>query len=1131
MYSIPITRHIRQLAACAGRCIINSARCKRIPFACWLALLVLICAGITANAQSAVPAGQAVYRAAILGAMPPLTTAEDALLIAAMLKRSGVEATILSPVQAADAGFLTPGHFPLLIVPHSERFPAMAVRNVESYLQNRGRVLFLDGPSFSMLCYPSAEGTEWMPLSGRIARLPAQAMPGLSWKNDAPFSSWLQAADSPETVITPLLNSAVSPDGTQQTLLQIHVDRYRDWFSVGPPEFKTSPFAPGAVILSFFARGDETTGGFTIECVEKDGSRWIAAVPLNPQWRKVTLRPEDFRYWPDSKVMGRGSAQDRFNPAALAFLRLGIARSHLNEKPGPHTFCLSEMGCSALPADLTGPLPMPPVLEGVSPLYKAVHDTVTGGWVPPLRDRGVGTSGEREARLRPARVPGELEAYPAAVGAYANWVRSVFAGKNAGAVWGGASVPKRENGHLTPDLLKTIAAVMQIVSIRNGGFDAAVYRAGDTPQPACFVANNGTTAEKVILRERVYGGKLERSKETTLEAVPGESRKISGIAAEAWPEGEYRYEARLYDGTGKVLVDRVEMPLRIVAQQPAAAPDAARVHVEDGEFVADGKPFRPVGVNFWPLSVAGQDTAVYARGWLSPDQYDPDVVEQDLARCQSAGINLVSIQYGNEMQAPSVTDFIRRCRNHHILVNVFVANADPRFLNAGSLNRMLDAAQLTKCADLFAFDVAWEPHLGNAQDRSRYDANWQRWITVNYGNVEAAEQQWEVKCPRGRSGLPTTPSDQQLAEDGPWRRLVAAYRRFVDEMIGAGYRNVAAVLHPRDAMIGARSGYGGNGFPGVDPQMPFDLTAGAAHLDFISPEGYGLSGEWAEYRAGGFTAAYARWAGNGAPVFWAEFGSSIYPGGDQDAERLASQADAMDKMLRMTVDSGSNGSAVWWLPGGLRIDEGSDYGIFNPDGTPRPSALRLRKYADQELPASRPGKAADSAVVGDRDEDARGFTGLRQKLKSRYLQLKEQGKTVEFKTPGTGTNTGTMPLTAVGGMPANGHNPLRYAQAELSVDPENPNRLKALNTGEAVWLSRRDENGQTALLIYREDGTLAAELPLKAPCARYSAVSWSLSDLRKLVPGKFHARMGLRRTDTGASGPGWIPFGEQTPEI
>ena len=1129
MYSISITRHTRQLAAYAGNCLFNSARHKRIPLLCLSAILVLLARCGWVGAQPAVPATQAVYRAAILGALPPLTTGEDAALIAAMLKRSGVEASVLSAVQAADAGYLTPARFPLLIVPHSERFPAMAVRNISAYLQNHGRALFLDGPAFSMLAYPSASGAEWMPLSTRIAGLTSEPLRNLSWNNAPAFANWLRAADSPETVVTALQNGAEALDGMQQTLLQIHVDHYKDWFSIGPPEFKESPYVPGATVLTFFARGDEFTTGFTLECVEKDGSRWIATVPLNTRWRKVALRPEEFRYWPDSKGKGRGGAQDRLHPAALAFMRLGIARSHLSEKPGPHTFWLSEMGCSTLPADLSGPLPTPPTLEGLSPLYKAVHDTITGGWVPPLRDRGIGISGEHDARLRPARVPGELEAYPAAVGGYSSWVRAAYAGTFAGAVWGGESVPKRENGHLTPDILRTIASIMQIVTIRNGGFSAPVYRVGEAPQPACVVSNNGTTAEKIVLRERVYGGKIERRKETVLEASPGESRSVQGIGAEALPEGEYRYEAMLYNSTGKLLLDRVDMPLRMVSAVPVQAQD--RVHVEGAEFIRSGKPFRPVGVNFWPLSVAGQEPGVYSRGWLSPDQYDPDVVDQDLARCQGTGINLVSIQYAHADQAPAVTDFIRRCRNHHILVNVFVANADPRFLNAGTLDRMLDAAQLTNSGDLFAFDVAWEPHLGTAPDRARYDSAWQRWITVNYGAVEAAEQEWECMCPRGVSGLPTTPSDKQLSEDGSWRRLAAAYRRFVDEMISKGYRDVAAVLHPRGAMIGARSGYGGNGFSGVDPQMPFDLIAGAAHLDFISPEGYGLSGDWPEYRSGGFTTAYARWAGNGAPVFWAEFGTTIYPGGDQDAERLAMQADAMDKMLRMTVDSGANGSAVWWMPGGLRIDEGSDYGIFNPDGSPRPSALRLRKYADQELPSARPGKQPDAALVGERDDDARGFTGLRTRLKNSYLQLKDLGKTVEFKTAGTGSNTATMPLTAVGGVPANGHNPLRYAQAELSIDPENRGRLKALNIGEAEWLSQRNENGQTALLLFHPDGKLAAELPLKAPCARYSAVSWNIGDLHKIVPGRFYARMGLRRMGAGTPNVKWIGFGEQTPEM
>ena len=331
-----------------------------------------------------------------------------------------------------------------------------------------------------------------------------------------------------------------------------------------------------------------------------------------------------------------------------------------------------------------------------------------------------------------------------------------------------------------------------------------------------------------------------------------------------------------------------------------------------------------------------------------------------------------------------------RCRNHHILVNVFVADADPRSLNVTALDSLLDAARLNHSSDLFAFDVAWEPHLGRHADRARYDVAWRRWVDLNYGSVENAETDWKFSAPR-QNGALTNPDDVQLASDGPWRIFVAAYRRFVDEMLSQGYRAVVQALHARGAMIGARSGYGGNGFPGVDPEMPFDLLSGAAHLDFVSPEGYGLGGDWPEFRAGGFTAAYARWAGGGKPVFWAEFGGSVYP--NTDAERLAVQADVIDKTYRMVVDSASNGSAVWWFPGGVRLDENSDFGIFDPSGAERPAAKRVRLHAQTEMPAAKVDTVADAVLFGDRDADALGVYGCQSSPADGLLPHAGSGKT------------------------------------------------------------------------------------------------------------------------------------------
>ena len=76
--------------------------------------------------------------------------------------------------------------------------------------------------------------------------------------------------------------------------------------------------------------------------------------------------------------------------------------------------------------------------------------------------------------------------------------------------------------------------------------------------------------------------------------------------------------------------------------------------------------------------------------------------------------------------------------------------------------------------------------------------------------------------------------------------MVAAYRRFCDDLLSRRYMKTAQVIQSVDPYhpISVRSGFGGTGTdaPWALPQMPVDLFSGAKHLLYISPEGYNFSG-------------------------------------------------------------------------------------------------------------------------------------------------------------------------------------------------------------------------------------------------------------------------------------------------
>jgi len=57
----------------------------------------------------------------------------------------------------------------------------------------------------------------------------------------------------------------------------------------------------------------------------------------------------------------------------------------------------------------------------------------------------------------------------------------------------------------------------------------------------------------------------------------------------------------------------------------------------------------------------------------------------------------------------------------------------------------------------------------------------------------------------------------------------------------------------------------------------YDIGTAAAHLDFFSPERYGLQLAWPGDRGFGLVAAYSRYRTGNKPVQWTEFGYDVGP--------------------------------------------------------------------------------------------------------------------------------------------------------------------------------------------------------------------------------------------------------------
>jgi len=165
---------------------------------------------------------------------------------------------------------------------------------------------------------------------------------------------------------------------------------------------------------------------------------------------------------------------------------------------------------------------------------------------------------------------------------------------------------------------------------------------------------------------------------------------------------------------------------------------------------------------------------------------------------------------------------------------------------------------------------------------------------------------------------------------------------------------------------------------------------------------------------------------------------------------------------RVVLDAGANATGPWWWPGGFRVDEKSDFGIINPDGTPRPAARVIARYAAR-LGTPRKPPRPTTWFTFDRDAHAGGYwwTAFHEGPAA-YAKARASGQVLGVRSPGTGTDSSREPVVAVGNRPYNGHNPPKYLDAEF-------NRLQVLDRS-GRWQEVR--SGATI--------TVAASAPVKA---------------------------------------------------
>jgi hypothetical protein len=1041
------------------------------------------------------------------------------------------------PVEVVDGAALSSGAQPTLdryralVLADGRFYPAAGLSALDSYLTTPGSdgrpgsLAVIGGPAFSQLVYPA--GKTWQ--LGAEAVLAAVTVLGVAPPWSTPFSQWTLtsgggAGDQP--VLTG------QPGDFQITLKQLQGSALAGTIAT---------FGSGETVTVFGARGNAATTSMVVNWQDNQGGTWIATVPLTTNWQGYALTPADF-----TPLDG---AQGTLQPASIARLALGWDVAYTGPATGPLQVEVRDFATTKAAGVLQAP-PVPPRLTGIWPLPAGDADEafVIGEpvtlqlasdqvWVqglpalkgvantlaPVYRARGWGgapASGLPYRFVPLARATGAGGAARGAPGA----AILHLSGRQAG---GAAVVLGLPAVAVTAHADWAARFVAQAVT----GVLAGPWLANAGPAGLSLPAGPGGASLSAEVM-RASGSKSQLKLTFLLDGTPFGEQTVPPVSATgalittqgaAWaPVTTTLAQPALTAGAHTLTVDlsaggrpadRLQMPLRGWTSPPQRK--LTQVTVANGEFMAGGKPWRPVGVNYWPRSTSGLRADLFTQGWLSPGLYDPDVAEADLAAMEALGFNVIAgLEYEEPTQAPNLRDFLARCDAHGIRASVFVSGGDPFSPDPATLTGLISAAGLNEDPAVFAYDLCWDPAAGVQSQRiASLGSAWTAWLDDQYGGLAGAQKVW------GYAGGQQGPTDQQLTQDGPWRVMVAAYRRFLDDTAAAGYgQGWRAIRDLGDThLVGARTG-GGARFS-VVPKMPLDLASGAAFMDFVTPQGYGFGPAYSATAAAGLIASWGRAVSAGRPVFWIEWGISIWG----NAAGLApTQGELFTSILTMIQKSGSNGGTGWWYPGGLRVDEVSDYGIMDPDGRPRPAATATAA-AVRAMNNGAPLPQPTQWVVADRDRYVQGYAGIADTFGATYAQDLESGTILGLQLPAQGTTSADCPLVAVGAVPYPGTGPLQALNAAIfRVQLDG----KGVDDGAQVSLpaSLTVEAANTAPAAWAQDVELVVELPggqrLTAPLAHPPV---AFCDRGRFGPVSLPAASGEVRLRLRARGS--LPFG------
>jgi len=1137
---------------------------RRLPSAV-LFTAALWCALHAAATPARAAAPDAQPRVALLNDAALDVDPAVAHAVAACLHQAGFTTEFLSTDAVCDPARLLARDFRLLVTPDAGRYPVAGAKALTQYLSHGGNLMVVGRSPFDNPVW-KYQG-QWIDRAW-VRQAIAHTQPErvvFTFEQPGKADGWGRGVKTRQpSRATVVPGGAAGSAGCLRLDLPVE-GRFSDGWNAPLPT-PTGPRSGG--LLCFWAKGDGRTSQLVVRLgLGGDWrNRGLAVIRLTPEWKYYVLAADEFSRKGHAdpfaavrvgfELVGLLSLANEVNdgPHTVWVDQIGLATNPLAKLgdlgqvslprietlvPGYKTYPLEQIsmlkpvaGQAIVTADrLALPCPKTAYSCYVRPEGKGFERGYQWRWIPLVRAcdaQGVERGTVAWMLLHGARLA-EGPAFEDAVTRLAGGVKPEAAPPFEGSVCAVCAITDRAalKQVLKTNLLGDMARrICDGLFLEHAGAQEFSCWPGEKTQLGAVVVNRGQQRAEAQVRIRVCdcdGGKCVFQQTAAVVVEPGQRGRVA-FAWTAPNAAGRRYQVRTELLRQETPIDAIEHGLGILSTAKPRPEEF--VTVRNGDFWLEGKKWYPVGVNYWPRYAIALECEDYTYHWLTPGFYNPEEVERDLVQLEAMGATFVCIRAHYQNDRRTMLDFLRRARLHGIRTMVFFqtheVTDDPHYFQGMMMPYHFQEAacaetlRVTRLADnpaLLGYDLIWEPAgwvFGGAMNmfgwkepepyRQRWDAAWARWIVERYGSIAQAEADWGVPVPR-RGQEPTSPADKQLQQDGPWRVMVAAYRRFMDDRMSRYWNDATRRLKRLDPnhLVSYRQGN--------LPFMDFTLTATPKHVDFFCMEGYDFRPDNDGADAAGFVNRYIDFTHRGKPYLWVEFGANAWDLGamQPDPAAIANQGEAHELIYRVALATGARGATPWWLAGGYRVSERTDFGILNPDGTPRPAGEVLQRYA-KLFRTPRSSSQAKTWITIDRDAHAGGHWYIaHNEGGAAYQAAAAQGKQLSIRTAGTGTTSANTPLVAVGNRPYNGRNPPKYLNAEfngfkirlgrgpwievrdgatLRVSKNTPIVATASvgNLQEATWLTPEHCQGKPGAVCLAS--TAASQLPVKQPIVK-----------------------------------------------